>query len=153
MASIARPYLLLTPAFGIALGASFLVGWLLLDRAITGRTLTAFLCIAAAGAVSAALAVIAAHLLRRRPWSARFAAVLIVLTAGTVGLAAMFMAAPMAWGFHHLTDLSIRIVLLVLAIQAASALYGFLTVAGPLMLPLWIPLTAAFALFIARPPR
>jgi hypothetical protein len=137
----------------VALGASFLAGWLLLDRAITGRTLTAFLCIAVAGAISAALAVIAAHMLRRRPWSARFAAVLIVLTAGTVGLAATFIAAPMAWGFHDLTALPIRVVLLVLAIQTVSALYGFLAIAGLLMLPLALPLTAAFALFIARPSR
>jgi hypothetical protein len=148
-----RSNLLLPPTFGIALGASFLIGWVSLGRAVTDRTLAACAYLAVAGAIAAGVAMIAAHLLRRRPWSARFAAALVVLTAGTVGLAASFIGAQLAWGFHDLTELPVHIVLLILAIQAASALYGFLAIAGHIILPLGVPLTAAFALFIARPTR
>ena len=68
------------------MGLSLTVAWLLLGRAVTKDTLTAALFLAAAGAISAGLAVVAAALLQRRALSGRFAAASVLLAAGTLGL-------------------------------------------------------------------
>jgi len=84
-----------------------------LDRAFTARTLLALGFIAAAGALSAAAALVATHLLASRPWTARFAAALFCLTAGAVGLTSLFLAIEVAWASHPLAELPLHIVLLI----------------------------------------
>jgi hypothetical protein len=142
----------LAASFGIGVALAFSVGWLALDRAFTGRALTAFVYLVLAGTCAAGLALAAARILAQKPWSARFAAVLILLSAGTGAFATLLMAAQMAFSFHHLSEAPLHIILLILGILSAGALYGFLAVAGPLLIPLGLPLIALFALLIA-PPR
>jgi hypothetical protein len=141
------------PSFGCGMGLGYVAGWMALERAVTDRTLAAAATIGGAAALSAALALIAAHLLRRRPWSARFAATLILLLGGTVGFASVAAGTHLAWSQHSLLELPLHITALILAIQIAATLYGFLALAAPLVLPLALPLIAAFAVLIARHPR
>ena len=132
---------------------SFAAGWLVLARTVTAHTATALLAIGVAGALAAGAALVAARMLRRRPWSARFAAAFLVLTVGTCGLASFFIAARIAWLSHPLPDLPLHIVLVILAITGIGALYGFLAIAGFLILPLGLPLIVLFATILARTPR
>lgn len=132
---------------------SFIAGWLALDRAFTGRVLTAAIYIGVAGMLSAAAALATGFILRRKPWSARFAAALLLLTAGTGGLAALQAGVRTAWIQHALPELPIEIALLILAINIAAALYGFLAIAAPLILPLGLPLIVMSAFLIARASR
>lgn len=144
---------LLAPIFGVAMALCFATGWLLLERAFTSRTLFACLYVAAAAALSAGLALAAARILARRPWSARFAASLALLIAGTGGLTSLFMAIEPAWTSHPLAELPPQTVLLILATIGAASLYSFLAIAGLLMLPLGLPVMALFAALIARGTR
>jgi hypothetical protein len=132
---------------------AFAAGWIGLGRDFSARTLSAALSIAVAAALAAALALIAARLLARKPWSARFAAALILLVAGSGGLASLFIGIETAWATHPMAELPLHIVLLILLIVSTGALYGFLAIAAPLILPLGLPLIAAFAVLMAHRPR
>jgi hypothetical protein len=132
---------------------AFAAGWIGLGRDFSARTLSAALTIAVAAALAAVLALIAARLLARKPWSARFAAALILLVAGSGGLASLFIGVETAWATHPMAELPLHIVLLILLIVSTGALYGFLAIAAPLILPLGLPLIAAFAVLMARRPR
>src|SRR5688572_29920217 len=76
-----RARALLAPAFGAGLALAFAAGWIGLGRNFTARTLSAALTIAVAAALAAGLALLAARVLAQKPWSARFAAALILLVA------------------------------------------------------------------------
>ncbi len=102
---------------------------------------------------SAAVALIAVWLLRRRPWTARLAATLVILFAGTVGVATAAMAAQLILRHHHLSEIPLKIAFLVVALSTAGELYTVLSAAAPLTLPLGLPAVAVFAVLIARPPR
>jgi hypothetical protein len=143
----------LAPAFGAALALCYLAGWLALERALTARVGTAMIYIGVAAMLSAAAALLASRLLAGRPWSARFAAALLALVVGTTGLASLFMTVELAWTTHPLPDLPLHVVFLIIAFIGIGALYGFLAIAGHLILPLGLPIVALFALLIARPPR
>jgi hypothetical protein len=54
---------------------------------------------------------------------------------------------------HDFVELPLEIALAILALNVAAALYGFLALAAPLILPLGAPLIALFAFLIARPAR
>jgi hypothetical protein len=144
---------LIVPAYAAGMAAVFAATWVWLGRDFTARTFTATLYIAVAAAIASATAALAARLLRRSPWSARIAAVLILLISGTAALASLFLAVETAWATHPMSELPMGIALLILAIIGAGALYGFLAIAGPLILPLGLPLVAVSAWLIARRPR
>ena len=148
-----RARVFLAPAFGAGMALAFAAGWIGLGRDFSARTLSAALTIAVAAALAAALALTAARLLAQKPWSARFAAALILLVAGSGGLASLFIGIETAWATHPLTELPLHIALLILLIISTGALYGFLALAAPLILPLGLPLIAAFAALIAHRPR
>ena len=148
-----RVPLLIVPAFAAGMSVAFASGWLALGRDFTPRTLAATLYIAVAAAIASATAALAARLLARRPWSARLAAALVVLIVGTALLASLFLAVETAWATHPMGELPIRVSFLVVLIIGAGALYGFLAIAAPLMLPLGLPLVALSALLIARRPH
>jgi hypothetical protein len=145
--------LLLPAACGLAMASSFAAGVLLLDRAFTGRTLAAAVHIGIAAAIAAALALLAVHLLRPRRWPARFAISIVLLSAGTCALASLTMGVGTAWTRHTLTDLALADAARVVLINVAAALYTFLTVAAPLILPAGVPLVVLFAALVARTPR
>jgi hypothetical protein len=145
--------LLLAPAFGAGIALIYLAGWVALDRVVTARAAAAAVVIGGAAALAAALALFAAFLLRRGPWTARFAASLIVLLAGTGGFATVTAGAYLAWVQHALLEIPVQIALLILALQIAAALYGFLALAAPLILPLGLPLAVLVALVAAGRPR
>lgn len=132
------------------MASSYAIAWSLLDRAYTDRALLALAFMAAAGALTAAAALLAADLLRCRPWTARFAAALFCLTTGTVGLTSLFLAIQMAWASHPFADLPLRTVLLIVGNIGVAALYNFLALAGFLLLPGGLAVIAAFAWAIAR---
>ena len=132
---------------------SLLAGWLFVGRAVTASSLTALAYLAAAGTMAAALALAANWLLKRRPWTARLAAALFLLIAGTVGLASFLIGIETAMDTHDLGDVPLRTVLVILALTSAATLYNFLAVAGFLMLPLGAPIMVLFALAIAGMPR
>jgi hypothetical protein len=54
---------------------------------------------------------------------------------------------------HALLELSLHRALLIVAIQIAATLYGFLALAAPLILPLGLPLVVLFALLFASRSR
>ena len=110
-------------------------------------------CFAAAGMLSASLALLATYLLRRRPFGARMAATLFLLLLGTAGLSTLFMTLKVVLTFHRLNEIPVEIAILVLGIAGLGALYNVLTIAAPLILPLGLPATAVFAFLIARRPR
>lgn len=98
-------------------------------------------------------ALAAAWLLRKRPWSARFAAALLALLAGTPVVTTLLIAVTSLLSHHRVTEIPIRFTLLILATASALALYNILTIAARLMLPVGLPLTVLLALLIARRPR
>lgn len=135
--------------FGLVMGLIVAAGLLVLGRPMTGRSLAAASCIGISAALSAAAAMVAAGLLRRRRWTVRYAASLLILMAGTGALSATLVAVEMAWRFGHLVGLPIRIVGLILATLGIAALYYILTIVGLLILPLGLPLLFAMAALIA----
>jgi hypothetical protein len=136
--------------FGGGMAASYLAGWLALGRALSVQSVTAAAFIGLASVLSCGAAAIIAPRVGRRAWSARFAAALIVLICGTAAGSAVFLALATALAQHPLSELPLRIVLLVLAILSAASLYGFLSIAAWLILPLGLPLIVVAALVIAR---
>jgi hypothetical protein len=147
------PRLLLAPAFGAAIAISYLLAWLFLERAFTQRVLTATFYFAVAGTLSAGAALAGVHLFSKRRLSARFAAALICLLAGTAGFAILFFTLDIVLSHHRLSELPIRISLIILGISGAGTAYSMLALAAPIILPLGIPLIAIFAFVIARRPR
>jgi hypothetical protein len=138
------------PLFGLAMAASFAALWLAVGRAATAEMVMASLVIATASLVSCVVALFAGCLLRRRPWSARFAAALILLITGTAALTSAAIGAHLAWTTHPLPELSPKLVLVILAASSVAALYGFLTIPAYLILPLGLPLILATAAWIAQ---
>jgi hypothetical protein len=147
---IRRSTILAPPLFGLAMASSFAALWLGLGRAGTTEMALASLVIAIASAVSCGLALLAGRLLRRRPWSARFAAALILLITGTAALTSASIGAHLAWTTHPLPELSPKLVLVILAASSVAALYGFLSIPAFLILPLGLPLILATAAWIAQ---
>ena len=145
--------MLLAPAFGALIALSYALGWLFLERAFTPRTLTATLYFAVAGTLSAAAGLIGAQLLAKRRGSVRIAAVLICLVAGTAGFAALFLTLETVLTHHRLSELPIRMSVIILGVSGVGTLYNVLSVAAPLILPLGAPVIALFAVLIARVPR
>jgi len=54
---------------------------------------------------------------------------------------------------HRLSEIPIRISLIILAVSGAGALYNVLAIAAPVIMPLGLPLIALFAWLIAKSPR
>ena len=144
---------LLAPAFGAAIATSYALAWLFLERAFTPRVLTASLYFAIAGTLSAGAGLIAARLLAKRRGNARIAAVLICLVAGTAGFATLFFTLDIVLTHHRLSEIPIRISLIILGISGAGTMYNMLAVAAPIIVPLGLPMIVLFALLIARTPR
>lgn len=144
---------LLAPAFGAAIALFYTLGWLACGRAFTPRVATAVAHLGLAATLSAGAALLAARVLASHPWSARIAAVLLCLLAGTGGLASLFMTLQSVIVFHDLGEVPLAMALYVLGISGASALYNVLSIAAPLILPLGLPLTVVFAVLIAANPR
>jgi hypothetical protein len=115
--------------------------------------LTAASYFAIAGTVSAGVGLIAAHLLSKRRGNARIAAVLICLVAGTAGFATLFFTLDIVLTHHRLSEIPIRISLIILGISGAGTMYTMLAVAAPIIVPLGLPMIVLFALLIARTPR
>ena len=134
---------------GLNIGASLLV----LGRPVRGQSAAAALSIAFAAAVSAAVAAFGQRLLRSRSWSARYAASLLILIAGTGALSALFLALEMAWRLGHLTGLPSHIVGLILATLGATALYYLLATAGFLIVPVGLRLIFFTAALLAGSKR
>jgi hypothetical protein len=145
--------LLLPAVFGLAMASSFGAGWLLFDRAFTGRSLAAAVHIGIAAAIAAALTLQAFYLLRPRRWPTRFAMGIVLLSAGTCAVASLTMGVWTAWARHPLTELPLADAALVVLINVAAALYTLLTVAAPVILPAGLPLIVLFAALLARMPR
>ena len=144
----------LAPAYGALIALSYALGWLFLERAFTPRVLGATVYLALAGMLSAGAALVAAKLLAGRSWSARLAAAASCLLIGTVGLASVMMTLEMVLTHHRLTEIPIRVSVVILGISGAGAfLPSVLTIAAPIILPLRVPLIAFFAVLIARAPR
>ena len=144
---------LLAPTYGALIALSYALGWLFLERAFTPRMLTATLYFAIAGTLSAGAGLIGAKLLSKRRGSARIAAVLICLVAGTAGFATLFFTLDIVLTHHRLSEIPIRISLLILGISGAGTVYGLLATAAPIILPLGVPVIALFTVLIARTPR
>jgi hypothetical protein len=138
-------------AFALGMAASFMAGWLALDRPLTSSAAKAAGFIGLAAALAAGGALLTVAWLRRRPWSARFAAALAILTGGTVAGASLLIAVERILVSHPLGEAPLEIVLLVVAIVAAGSLYAFLSIAAYLMLPLGLPIIFATALLVAGP--
>jgi hypothetical protein len=135
------------------MASSFGAGWILLDRAFTGRTLAAAVHIGIAAAIAAALALQAFYLLRPRRWPTRFAMGIVLLSAGTGAIASLTMGVATAWARHPLAELGLADAALISLINVAAALYMVLTVAAPVLLPAGLPLVVLFAALLARTPR
>ena len=133
---------------------AFTMAWIALGRVVTPRALAAGLTIAVASGASAAVALLAARLLARRGWSARFAAASLMLISGTAVLTAGLIGAHTAWTTHPLLELSPKLVLIIVALSSVGSLYSFLAIAGFLILPLGVPLIFLAAALVAnQPPR
>ena len=146
---IRRAAFLAPPLFGFAMAVAFAAAWLATGRTVTEEAVAASLVIAVASAVSCGAAFLAGHLLRRRPWSARFSAALVMLITGTAALSSGAVGAHLAWTTHPLLELSPKLVLIILVLSSVGALYGFLTIPAYLLLPLGVPLMIATAAWIA----
>jgi hypothetical protein len=132
------------------MGFCFLVSLVALGRPLTGGSLAAVLSVAASACVSAAVAMVSARLLQMRPWTARYACSLLMLIGGTGALSALLVAIEMAWRYGHLAHAAPHVILLILANLGIVALYYFLSIAAPLILPVGLPLFAGMAALIAR---
>lgn len=130
-----------------------ILAWLILGRALTRDTVTATVFLATAATVSAGFALAATGWLRTRGWSARFAAALVLLAAGTLGFTSLLMMLHTVVRAHDLTDVPVAVAVAVAAISTVAALHNFLTLAGLAILPLALPVILAFAVLLARDPR
>jgi hypothetical protein len=63
------------------------------------------------------------------------------------------MALQVVLTYHRLSEIPIKIAILILGISGAGALYNVLAIAAPLILPLGLPLVLVFAALLARGPR
>jgi hypothetical protein len=124
------------------MGIGLLASLIALGRPLTGSSIAAVLSVAIAAGVSAASALVSARLLRSRPWTARYACSLLLLIGGTGALSALIVATEMAWRYGHLAHAPPHVIHLILANLGVVALYYFLSIVGPLVLPLGLPLIA-----------
>jgi hypothetical protein len=143
---------LLAPAFGAAIAISYALAWLFLERAFTPRVLIATFYFALAGTLSAGAGLVSARLFSKSRFTVRIAAVLICLVAGTAGFATLFFTLDIVLSHHRLSEIPIRISLVILGISGAGTAYSMLALAAPIILPLGVPLIAIFAVLIARMP-
>jgi hypothetical protein len=120
---------------------------------MTPRALTATAFIFTAGTISAAACLAFLHLLRRSPWSARYAAALLCLLGGTGGLTSVFMAFQIGLHSYAIREVRLPLAFFLAGLVGAGAIYEFLSIAGVLMLPLALPLAFALAGLLARRPR
>ena len=134
-------------------GLSFALSSILIGRAFSPRAIVATGFFALAGFLAGASALTASRLLAKKPLSARFAAALICLLAGTAALASVFFMLQLVLSHHRLSEIPIRISLIILAVSGAGALYNVLAIAAPVIMPLGLPLIALFAWLIAKSPR
>jgi hypothetical protein len=144
---------MLSPLYGILIGLAFIGPWLVLGRTLTARSAFASLCFVLAAALAAGCTSAAMRIVVRRPWSARFAAALFILIAGTAGLATLFMTLGRLLAYDHVMQIPLRWVVIVIGTAGATTLYDVLSIAAPMMLPFALPLVVLFALLFARPPR
>ena len=140
-------------AFAAAMMMAFAATWLLLDRAITGKVLLAMAFLALAAFIAALAAETVVALLGRRPSTARFAAAILILIVGTVGLMSALLMAQSVLASYDLAVVPAAMALQILMISGAAALYNFLTLAGLVILPFSLPIIVVFAWLIARAPR
>jgi hypothetical protein len=143
----------LAPAYGALIALAFALPWVLLQRGFDGRALLATGYFGVAGTLAALAALVVAFLLNSRPASARFAAAFVVLLLGTAGFTSIFLMFQLVLTFHRLSEIPLKIAILILGISGAGALYNVLAIAAPLILPLGLPATILFAVLIARRPR
>ena len=108
---------------------------------------------ALAGTLAAGAGLIGVRFLWKRPESVRIAAALICLIAGTAGFATLIFTFDIVFAHHRLSEIPIRMTLIILAISGAGTVYSMLAIAAPIILPLGVPLIALFAVLIARRPR
>ena len=144
---------LLAPLFGAAMGLAYAAALLALDRPLTPRALLAVAAVAVAAMLAAVAALVAMRLLSRRPWSARFAAALLIPITGIGGLTSLLLGFHTAWLTHPLPELPLHHVVIIVVIISAGTVYGFLSLATYFILPLGAPLLLLFAVSIARRPR
>lgn len=138
---------------GALFALCFLGGWLLVGRPLSSRSVTVTLYIAASATLSSGAALHLMGRFRRRPWTARFAAALFVLLAGPAVLSSFFMAVQEGLHSPTLTEVPLRLAFLLAGLLGAGAIYTFLAVAGPLMLPLGLPLALLLAAVMSRSGR
>ena len=92
-------------------------------------------------------------LMRSRPWSARFAAAIVLLTCGTVGLTSLALGFRTALTSHALAELPAIVAIRIVILSSLGSLYSFLAMTGFLLLPPAIPLIGIFAALAARSRR
>jgi hypothetical protein len=119
----------------------------------TGRAAGATAYFFVSATLSGWVALLAMRLLGSRPWSARMAAALLLLLAGTAGFAALFMTIEVIVVYHDLSEVPPSVSLMVFGLSGAGTLYDVLTVGAPLILPVGLPIFALFAFLIARRSR
>lgn len=131
------------------MGLILLAGMLALGRPFTEASAAAASLIAIAAAISGGVAALAARWLGRRVWTARFAALLLILMVGTAGLTAFFLTIHMVWRAGHLTEVPLHVIGWILATLGAASLYYVLAITGHFLLPLGLPLIVVVALVLA----
>ena len=124
--------------------------WLLLGRAVTAPVGLAMAFLAVAALAAALAAQISVAVLHNQPWTSRFAAATLILVVGTVGTTSALLMAQTVLASYDFTDVPAGMVVRILMVSGAAALYNFLTMAGLVILPFSLPLIAAFAWVIAR---
>ena len=139
--------------FGLAMTASFAVPWLQIGRPASERFALACTFLLVGATLAGLLTGAVLGLLRRRAASAQLAAALLGLFGGTSSLTCFLLfLEDIGWGDipwslepGHLAFWTL--------IQAASAIYAYLTVMGWLLLPAGVPLTFLFAYLLMRSAR
>lgn len=135
--------------FGAILALVHVASWAAMERAITFWVFVAALFIGIAAALSAFVADWIAERIRCRPFGSRFAAAIVVLVSGTVGLASLFMAIEAVLFGAVLHGVPLRYLPIATLFAYVSQVYTFLCIAGFLLMPLGFPLILAAATLIA----
>ena len=120
------------------------------ERPLTFDMLEVTLLLGLAGTGAALAAGVANRLLARRPFSARFAAVILVAVAGTIIIVSLLIGAHMVWSVR--SD-GISHMLRTMVVGPAVAAYSFLGTTGLILMPLAFPLVLVVAWLLARKPR
>ena len=141
-------------AYGGAMGVAAVPGALWLRGSVDSRLGLALLFFAAGAFVAGLLAALTLRLWgRRRARSARFAAAIIVLAILTVGFDAFIYYVHTAsyFGKWWATPFSFHWFVTVV-FTGGGALFYFMTIALPMILPLGLPVLLAGAAILSRPP-